>query len=96
MSTDDNLFQDVAEHLAQEQFRHKVMLFQRCDNVLRQLLQNLDEITPLKPEEKQIYRAFIEAFRLLVVEMRPFWPEKTFRNMQSKITVYEEKLHGQR
>lgn len=93
---DDNLFDDVEAHLEEVQFRNKVMLFQRCDNVLRELLTNLDEITPSKQEEKRLYRGFIDAARILVMQMEPFWPEKTFTMMQAKLEVYEERLRGER
>ena len=93
---DDDLFDDVEAHLEQEQFRHKVMLFQRCDNVLRELLNNLDEMNPRKQEEKVIYRAFIDAAAILVREMEPFWPAKTFALMQGKLAVYEARWRGER
>lgn len=94
--SDDELFDDVEAHLEQEQFRHKVMLFQRCDNVLRELLTNLDEMNPHKQEEKVLYQAFIDAAAILVRQMKPFWPAKTFVTMEAKLRLYEERLRGER
>lgn len=85
-------FDDVEAHLEQEQFRRKVMLFQRCDNVLLQLLTNLEEIDPQRVEEQAIYKACLEAAEVIIGVMAPFWPEKTFDMMQAKLARFAARL----
>ena len=93
---ESEFFDDVDAHLEQEQFRRKVMLFQRCDNVLLQLLTNLEEIDPQRVEEQQIYKACLEAAEVMIGVMAPFWPEKTYQMMRGKLEVYASRLPEQK
>ena len=88
----DDLFADIADHLAEEQFRRRVMLFQRCDNVLRPLLANLEEISPRTDEELAVYIAFLTAARTILAEMAPFLPEKTHQTLTGRLASYEARM----
>ena len=100
---DDNLSQesqpedgafihDVETFLEDQQFRRKVMLFQRCDTVFNQLLTNLQEMNPRNTEERQVYIAFIEAAQRILPEMEPFLPPHTFDTLTKRLTLYQKRL----
>lgn len=91
-SDDLNFFKAVEYHLDDHQFRRKVMLFQRCDNVLRPLLENLEEIVPTTDEEISIYKAFLSAARTVLDEMHPFFPDGTYDTLAGRLTVFENRI----
>lgn len=91
---DSDFFKAVEHHLDDHQFRRKVMLFQRCDNVLRPLLSNLEELTPSTDEEIAIYKAFLSAARTVLDEMQPFFPEGTYNTLSGRLTVFAKRLQA--
>lgn len=93
---DETFFKAVEYHLDDHQFRRKVMLFQRCDNVLRPLLQNLEEIVPSTDEEQSIYKTFLSAAKLILDEMQPFFPDGTYNTLSGRLEVYENRMQVNR
>ena len=91
---DESFFKAVEYHLDDHQFRRKVMLFQRCDNVLRPLLQNLEEIVPTTDEELTVYRSFLSAAKLILDEMQPFFPEGTYNTLSGRLEVFENRMRS--
>ncbi|MFK7803802.1 MAG: hypothetical protein AB8G95_19370 [Anaerolineae bacterium] len=89
---DLDFFKAVEYHLDDHQFRRKVMLFQRCDNVLRPLLENLEEILPTTDEEISIYKAFLVATQTVLDEMRPFFPDGTYETLAGRLAVFENRI----
>lgn len=89
---DDALFGEVANYLEDEQFRRKVMLFQRCDTVFNQLLTNLQEMNPRNIEEKHVYMAFLEAAQRILPEMEPFLPAHTFDSLNKRLVLYQQRM----
>jgi len=87
-----NFFKAVEYHLDDHQFRRKVMLFQRCDNVLRPLLENLEEIVPTTDEEISIYKAFLAAAQMVLNEMHPFFPDGTYDTLAGRLAVFENRI----
>ncbi len=90
---DESFFKAVEYHLDDHQFRRKVMLFQRCDNVLRPLLQNLEEVVPTTDEELSIYKTFLSTAKLILDEMQPFFPEGTYSTLSGRLEVFENRIH---
>ncbi len=90
--TDESFFKAVEYHLDDHQFRRKVMLFQRCDNVLRPILQNLEEINPKTDEEISIYKTFLSAAQLILDEMQPFFPDGTYNTLSGRLKVFENRM----
>ncbi|MEM7801604.1 MAG: hypothetical protein AAF633_20580 [Chloroflexota bacterium] len=88
----DDLFKAVESHLDDQQFRRKVMLFQRLDNALRPLLENLEEIKPRTDEEFSAYKTFLEAARTILAEMKPYFPPNTFYTLNGRINIYEDRM----
>ena len=93
-TTDESFFKAVEYHLDDHQFRRKVMLFQRCDNVLRPLLQNLEEIVPTTDEELTVYRSFLAAAKLILDEMQPFFPDGTYNTLSGRLQVFENRMRN--
>jgi len=90
---DDDFFKSIESHLETDQFRRRVMLFQRCDNILRPLFDNLEEIRPRTDEELAIYTAFLQAARIILAEMKLFLPENTFKTLNGRLDKYETIMH---
>lgn len=88
---DPSWFDDIESHLENEQFRRRIMLFQRCDNVLQPLLTNLQELQPKTDEELILYETFIAAARTILKEMRPLLPENTWKSLNERISIYEDR-----
>lgn len=91
-NSDLDFFKAVEYHLDDHQFRRKVMLFKRCDNVLRPLLDNLEQIDPITDEEITIYKAFLSATRIVLDEMRPFFPDGTYSTLVGRLAVFESRI----
>ncbi|MEM8863530.1 MAG: hypothetical protein AAGD96_34925 [Chloroflexota bacterium] len=90
--SEESFFKAVEYHLDDHQFRRKVMLFQRCDNVLRPLLENLEEIVPTTDEELTIYQAFLTAAQAILDEMQPFFPEGTYDTLNGRLDVFKNRM----
>lgn len=91
---DESFFKAVEYHLDDHQFRRKVMLFQRCDNILRPLLQNLEEVVPTTDEEISIYKTFLSAAKLILDEMQPFFPDGTYNTLSGRLEVFENRMQS--
>ena len=91
---DSDFFKAVEYHLDDHQFRRKVMLFQRCDNVLRPLLNNLEEVVPNTDEEIAVYKAFLAAAHTILDEMQPFFPDGTYNTLTGRLSVFENRIKG--
>lgn len=89
---EDDLFKAVESHLDDQQFRRKVMLFQRLDNALKPLLENLEEIKPKTDEELSAYKTFIDATRIILGEMKSYFPSNTYATLAGRVDVFEERM----
>ena len=68
------------------------MLFQRLDNALKPLLENLEEIKPTTDEEFSAYKTFIDAARLLLNEMESYFPPNTYETLTGRVKVFEARM----
>ena len=89
---EDDLFKAVESHLDDQQFRRKIMLFQRLDNALKPLLENLEEIKPKTDEEFSAYKTFIQAARILLLEMESYFPPNTYNTLAGRINIFEDRM----
>lgn len=93
MDDPDRFFDEISQHLSEDQFRRRVMLFQRSDNVLRPLLENLEALDPHDNiETRQQYLVFLQAADTILEGMKPFLPEKTFLTLNGRLASYRQQL----